>query len=195
MDLFKNLNENQVKAVKAINGPVIVVAGAGSGKTRVLTHRLAYLVEQGINPENILAVTFTNKAAKEMKDRVDNMLKENNTSTIMTFHSLCARILRCEANYIGYKRDFEIYDDDEANKALKKVFEDLKFNNTSYKIKEFRNLISMVKNGKSFMLEDRMQRDFNLCYAKYNEQLKLENAMDFDDLLLNVVYLFNNNTN
>ncbi len=193
MDLFKNLNENQIQAVKAINGPVIVVAGAGSGKTRVLTHRLAYLVEQGVAPENILAVTFTNKAAKEMRDRVDNMLKENNTSTIMTFHSLCARILRTEANLLGYKRDFEIYDDDEANKALKKVFEDLKFNNTSYKIKEFRNLISMVKNGKSFMLEERMQKDFNLCYEKYNEQLKLENAMDFDDLLLNVVYLFNNN--
>ena len=193
MDLFKNLNENQIEAVKAINGPVIVVAGAGSGKTRVLTHRLAYLVEQGIDAENILAVTFTNKAAKEMRDRVDAMLKENNTATIMTFHSLCARILRLEAGYIGYKRDFEIYDDDEANKALKKVFEDLKFNNTTYKIKEFRNLISAVKNGKSVTLEDRMQKDFNLCYEKYNEQLKLENAMDFDDLLLNVVYLFNNN--
>ena len=106
MDLFKNLNENQIEAVKAINGPVIVVAGAGSGKTRVLTHRLAYLVEQGIDAENILAVTFTNKAAKEMRDRVDAMLKENNTATIMTFHSLCARILRLEAGYIGYKRDF-----------------------------------------------------------------------------------------
>ena len=190
MDLFKNLNENQIKAVKEIYGPVIVVAGAGSGKTRVLTHRLAYLVEQGVNPENILAVTFTNKAAKEMRDRVDNMLKENNTSTIMTFHSLCARILRLEAQHIGYKRDFEIYDDDEANKALKKVFENLQFNNTDYKIKEFKSLISARKNGKSVNLEFRMQQDFDLVYTKYNEQLKQENAMDFDDLLLNVVYLF-----
>ena len=191
MDLFKNLNENQIKAVKEIYGPVIVVAGAGSGKTRVLTHRLAYLVEQGVNPENILAVTFTNKAAKEMRDRVDNMLKENNTSTIMTFHSLCARILRLEATNIGYRRDFEIYDDDEAMKALKKVFENLQFNNTDYKIKEFKNLISARKNGKSVNLEYRMQQDFDLVYVKYNEELKLENAMDFDDLLLNVVYLFN----
>ena len=190
MDLFKNLNENQIKAVKEVYGPVIVVAGAGSGKTRVLTHRLAYLVEQGVSPENILAVTFTNKAAKEMRDRVDNMLKENNTATIMTFHSLCARILRLEAANIGYKRDFEIYDDDEAMKALKKVFENLQFNNTDYKIKEFKSLISARKNGKSVMLEPRMQMDFDLVYEKYNDELKLENAMDFDDLLLNVVYLF-----
>ncbi|MBP5445556.1 MAG: UvrD-helicase domain-containing protein [Acholeplasmatales bacterium] len=193
MDLFKNLNENQIKAVKQTFGPVIVVAGAGSGKTRVLTHRLCYLVEQGVDPSNILAVTFTNKAAKEMKDRVDTMLGTNNTSTIMTFHSLCARILRKEADLLGYKRDFEIYDDEESNKVLKKVFEDLQFNNTDYKIREFRSLISAIKNGKSFMLEPRKQKDFNLCYEKYNEKLKFENAMDFDDLLLNVVHLFNNN--
>ena len=193
MDLFKNLNENQIKAVKQTYGPVIVVAGAGSGKTRVLTHRLCYLVEQGVDPSNILAVTFTNKAANEMKERVDRMLEGKNTSTIMTFHSLCARILRKEAHLLGYKKDFEIYDDEEANKALKKVFEDLQFNNTTYKMKEFRNLISSVKNGKSFMLEPRKQADFNLCYEKYNERLKLENAMDFDDLLLNVLHLFNNN--
>ena len=193
MDLFKNLNENQIKAVKQTFGPVIVIAGAGSGKTRVLTHRLCYLVEQGVDPSNILAVTFTNKAANEMKERVDKMLGGNNTSTIMTFHSLCARILRKEATLLGYKQDFEIYDDEESNKVLKKVFEDLQFNNTTYKIKEFRNLISAVKNGKSFMLEDRKRQDFNLCYEKYNERLKLENAMDFDDLLLNVVHLFNNN--
>ena len=190
MDLFKNLNENQIKAVKETFGPVIVVAGAGSGKTRVLTHRLAYLVEQGVNPENILAVTFTNKAAKEMKDRVDSMLGTSNTSTISTFHSLCARILRTEAVNIGFKRDFEIYDDEEAMKALKKVFENLQFNNTVYKIKEFKSLISARKNGKSVNLEIRMQQDFDLVYEKYNDELKLENAMDFDDLLLNVVYLF-----
>ena len=112
MDLFKNLNTNQIEAVKAINGPVIVVAGAGSGKTRVLTHRLCYLVENGVDSSNILAVTFTNKAAKEMKDRVDKMIDSDNRATIMTFHSLCARILRKEASYLGYKSNFEIYDDE-----------------------------------------------------------------------------------
>ena len=193
MDLFKNLNENQIKAVKAINGPVIVVAGAGSGKTRVLTHRLAYLVESGIDSSNILAVTFTNKAAKEMKDRVDSMLDSNNHSTIMTFHSLCARILRKEAPLIGFKTNFEIYDDEDSKKALQKVFDDLQFNNTAYKIKDVRNYISSIKNGKSIMLEPRMQKDYDLCYEKYNDRLKLENAMDFDDLLLNVVYLFKQN--
>lgn len=195
MDLFKNLNENQIKAVKAINGPVIVVAGAGSGKTRVLTHRLAYLVESGVDSSNILAVTFTNKAAKEMRDRVDNMLKENNRSTIMTFHSLCARILRCEANHIGYKSNFEIYDDDESQKVIKKIFDDLQFNNTAYKIKEVKNYISAIKNGKRYDLEPRKQKDYDLCYEKYNERLKLENALDFDDLLLKTVELFNTNMN
>ncbi len=190
MDLFNNLNENQIKAVKAIYGPVIVVAGAGSGKTRVLTHRLAYLVEQGVDSSNILAVTFTNKAAKEMKDRVDKMLENNNNATIMTFHSLCARILRKEASLIGYKSNFEIYDDEDSKKALQKVFDDLQFNNTCYKIKDVKNYISGIKNGKSIRLEPRMQKDFDLCYEKYNDRLKLENAMDFDDLLLNVVYLF-----
>ena len=195
MDLFKNLNENQIKAVKEIYGPVIVIAGAGSGKTRVLTHRLCYLVEQGVSPDNILAVTFTNKAAKEMKDRVDNLLKDKNTSTITSFHSLCARILRREAELIGYKRDFEIYDDEESNKVLKKIFEDLKFNNTNYKVKSVKNYISQIKNGKTISLEPRMKMDYDLCYEKYNERLKLENAMDFDDLLLNVLYLFKNNPN
>ena len=195
MDLFKNLNTNQIEAVKAINGPVIVVAGAGSGKTRVLTHRLCYLVEQGVDSSNILAVTFTNKAAKEMKDRVDNMISINNNATIMTFHSLCARILRTEAGLLGYKSNFEIYDDEDSNKVIKKIFDDLQFNNTAYKIKEVRNYISSIKNGKKYTFDPRKQADFDLCYEKYNERLKLENAMDFDDLLLNVLELFNNNPN
>ena len=193
MDLFKNLNTNQIEAVKAISGPVIVVAGAGSGKTRVLTHRLCYLVEQGVDSSNILAVTFTNKAAKEMKDRVDNMISTNNRATIMTFHSLCARILRTEAGLLGYKSNFEIYDDEDSNKVIKKIFDDLQFNNTAYKIKEVRNYISSIKNGKKYAFDPRKQADFDLCYEKYNERLKLENAMDFDDLLLNVLELFNNN--
>ena len=193
MDLFKNLNANQIEAVKAINGPVIVVAGAGSGKTRVLTHRLCYLVENGVDSSNILAVTFTNKAAKEMKDRVDQMIDTNNRATIMTFHSLCARILRQEAQYLGYKSNFEIYDDEDSNKVIKKIFDELYFNNTSYKIKDVKNYISSIKNGKRYILEPRKQKDFDMLYEKYNERLKLENAMDFDDLLLNVVYLFNNN--
>lgn len=189
MDLFKNLNENQIKAVKEINGPVIVVAGAGSGKTRVLTHRLCYLVECGVDSSNILAVTFTNKAAKEMQERVDKML-EHNSSTIMTFHSLCARILRRDAHLLGYKNDFEIFDDEDANKAVKKIFDDLELNNTVYKPKEVRNYISKIKNGKKPLIEPRKQADYDLFYEKYNERLKLENAMDFDDLLLKVVELF-----
>jgi DNA helicase-2/ATP-dependent DNA helicase PcrA len=193
MDLFKNLNANQIEAVKAINGPVIVVAGAGSGKTRVLTHRLCYLVENGVDSSNILAVTFTNKAAKEMQDRVNNMLESNNRATIMTFHSLCARILRKEAGYLGYKPNFEIYDDEDSNKVIKKIFDELQFNNTAYKPKDVKNYISAIKNGKKYMLEPRKQADFDLCFEKYNDRLKLENAMDFDDLLLNVLELFNKN--
>lgn len=193
MDLFKNLNANQIEAVKAINGPVIVVAGAGSGKTRVLTHRLCYLVENGVDSSNILAVTFTNKAAKEMQDRVNNMLESNNRATIMTFHSLCARILRREASYLGYKTNFEIYDDEDSNKVIKKIFDELQFNNTAYKPKDVKNYISAIKNGKKYMLEPRKQADFDLCFEKYNDRLKLENAMDFDDLLLNVLELFNKN--
>lgn len=152
MELFKNLNANQIEAVKAINGPVIVVAGAGSGKTRVLTHRLCYLVENGVDSSNILAVTFTNKAAKEMKDRVDSMIESNNRATIMTFHSLCARILRQEAQYLGYKSNFEIYDDEDSNKVIKKIFDELYFNNTAYKIKDVKNYISAIKNGKRYTL-------------------------------------------
>lgn len=192
MDLFAKLNPKQIEAVKEINGPVIVIAGAGSGKTRVLTHRLANIVSQGVDSKNILAVTFTNKAAKEMQERVELLLGSENNSTIMTFHSLCARILRVEGEALGYKRNFEIYDDDEVTKVLKKVFEDLKFNNTNYKIKDFKSKISLIKNGKTLSLYDsRLEADIKLCYEKYNERLKLENAMDFDDLLLRTVDLFN----
>ena len=142
------LNNKQLDAVKHIGGPLLVFAGAGSGKTRVLTHKIAYLIEEvGMDPENIMAVTFTNKAAKEMKSRVDNILSvSSNGMTIGTFHSISARILRKEIHQIGYNNDFTIYDQSDSKSVVKEVIKSLNLDtkqfdpsSSQYQISKFKN--------------------------------------------------------
>lgn len=179
------LNDNQKEAVMSTEGAVMVMAGAGSGKTRVLTYRIAYLIrELGINPTNILAVTFTNKAAREMKERVEKMLEMNvNHLWISTFHSFCARFLRREIKYLGiYRNDFVIIDEEDALKILK---EEMKDKNFSFAPKEAMSLISLAKNHESLPDMDTSERkEFETIYTLYQNHLIRENLLDFDDLIL-----------
>ncbi len=191
--LLEKLNDSQKEAVESLSGPVMVIAGAGSGKTRVLTHRLAYLVECGVDSENILAVTFTNKAASEMKERISSLIDTEVLSWVMTFHSMCARILRRHANILGYNRSFDILDDDDSLKVLKEVMKGLNLNTKDYNPKMYRNLISAKKNGKDIKMDIVEEQLFENVYFNYNESLKRENLMDFDDLLVLTVKLFEEN--
>lgn len=194
--ILDELNEQQIEAVTTINGPLQIIAGAGSGKTRVLTCRIAYLIEQGVKPWNILALTFTNKAAKEMQERIAKLLDEQSAKGIWagTFHSIFAKILRIEANEIGYDRNFTIYDADDSLRALKYIMK------ARAVLKEFKpnsilNAISTAKNA--FILpaqyinnaSSKFERAVAECYKPYQEYLKNNNAMDFDDLLINILKL------
>ena len=178
------LNEHQKEAVLTTEGAVMVMAGAGSGKTRVLTYRIAYLIsELGIDPTNILAVTFTNKAAREMKERVANILNMNvDHLWISTFHSFCARFLRREIRYLNtYKNDFVIIDEDDALKILK---EEMKDKNFSYTPKEAMYLISNAKNQETLPnMQDYEREEFEIIYSLYQNHLIKENLLDFDDLI------------
>ena len=180
------LNEAQKKAVLAVDGPVIVFAGAGSGKTRTLTYRIAYMIkEQGINPFNILAITFTNKAANEMKERLRTLLgHESFEATICTFHSLCARILRREIDILGYDKSFSIIDEDE---QLKIIGEVLSENNLEKK--KARSLQKSIGYLKCFDVRSRDPFE-NKVWDLYEEKMKSLNLLDFDDLLLKVKELF-----
>ena len=141
------LNPNQQKAVNHIKGPMLVLAGAGSGKTKVLTNRIANLIENGVSPYNILAITFTNKAAKEMKDRVVNLIGDSaNNIQISTFHSLGVKILKENYALLGYERNFTIIDSDDALTIIKKIMKDLNMNKEYYNPREIRNKISSAKN-------------------------------------------------
>src|SRR3989344_4169805 len=144
MEIFTGLNNEQVKAIKTINGPVLILAGAGSGKTKTLTHRIAYILSQGVNPENILAVTFTNKAAGEMRVRISKLLMANSQSRHMpyaispklfigTFHSFGAKILRREIECLGYKNNFVIYDEDDSFSLAKDIINDLNLSRDRFK--------------------------------------------------------------
>ena len=144
---LKSLNKTQKAAVEAIDGPVLIFAGAGSGKTRVLTHKLYYLVDEGLfKPEEILAVTFTNKAAKEMKERVMKLLKTNELDLSMgTFHSICARILREDIEVIGFSSHFAIYDVKDQLDLIKVLFEEFEISKTLITVNQLRNQISLFK--------------------------------------------------
>ena len=198
MDYLKGLNEPQYEAVTTLQGPLMVLAGAGSGKTRVLTMRIAHLITNGIDPFNILALTFTNKAAKEMKLRIAKVVGEGNAKSLWmgTFHSVFARILRSEAHYLGFPSNFTIYDTQDSLNVLKKVLKDLNIDQELYKPKKVQARISSYKNNlitvrayqnnpELIEADERANMKYiGQIYEKYVEQCFRNGAMDFDDLLL-----------
>lgn len=198
IDIYKEiarLNPKQKEAVEHSEGPLLVLAGAGSGKTRVITMRTAYLIYTGVRAESILAVTFTNKAAKEMKERVYSMVKGNNgTPVVSTFHSLCLRILRREIEHIGYRKDFTIYDTSEQVSLLRNILSDIKFYDRSFKAESVLERISRTKNdfapSEPVSSDDPVEEVSAMLYPRYHEALKSLNALDFDDLLLLTLKLF-----
>lgn len=195
MELLKNLNKEQIEAVKTIDGPVLVMAGAGSGKTKVLTTRIAYLIEEGIPSYNILAITFTNKAAAEMRDRVSNLIGDV-SSFIGTFHSLGVRIIRENHDILGLPNNFTIIDSDDTNTIIKKLLKEMNLDSKQYSPSYVRNRISFIKN--QMLTDGELNRLFNTpmdkvvveVYHRYNNKLKTSASVDFDDLLLLPVNLF-----
>ena len=207
MNYLDELNPAQRAAVEYNEGPHLVIAGAGSGKTRVLTYKIAYLLQQGVNAGNILALTFTNKAAREMKTRIAALVGEHVARYLWmgTFHSICSRILRQEAEYIGYTRDFTIYDTTDSKSVIKHIIKDMQLDEKQYKTSVVLGRISMAKNqllsptsysaNREYIMQDRFARipEVARIYAEYNRRLKACNAMDFDDLLFMTNVLFKNN--
>ena len=195
MELLKNLNKEQIEAVKTIDGPVLVMAGAGSGKTKVLTTRIVYLIEEGIPSYNILAITFTNKAAAEMRDRVSNLIGDV-SSFIGTFHSLGVRIIRENHDILGLPNNFTIIDSDDTNTIIKKLLKEMNLDSKQYSPSYVRNRISFIKN--QMLTDGELDRLFNTpmdkvvveVYHRYNNKLKTSASVDFDDLLLLPVNLF-----
>ena len=197
-DILGKMNDKQKQAVMTTDGPLLIMAGAGSGKTRVLTHRIAYLIqEKGVNPWNILAITFTNKAAGEMKDRVQSLVSEGGSGVwVSTFHSMCVRILRRDGDQIGYNRAFTIADPSEQKSLMKQVLKDLNIDPKRYNPKA---ILAEISNAKNDLLDEqayRKQADDYFkevvanCYDAYQRQLRQSEAMDFDDLIMQTVRLF-----
>ncbi len=207
MQFIDELNESQRAAVAYNDGPLLVIAGAGSGKTRVLTYKIAYLLTQGVPAGHILALTFTNKAAREMKQRIIRLVGEDVGRYLWmgTFHSICSRILRAEAEYIGFTRDFTIYDAADQKSLVKKIVKDLQLDDKIYRPGAVLERISAAKSAfifpeayaqnEQFAKIDRLERLYKMpsVYAEYNRRLKEANAMDFDDLLMYTVLLLRNN--
>ena len=199
MDLNAILNKEQAEAVQRTEGPLLVLAGAGSGKTRVLTHRIAYLIqEKGVFPSHILAITFTNKAAAEMRERVEKLLPgEGNSVWVSTFHSMCLRILRREIEHLGYNRDFSIYDTDDQRTLMRQILKELKIDSKTLRERAVLSQISQTKNrggnAEDYLSEsdgDYLSKLIYQCFKRYEEKLKDNNALDFDDLLLKTLALF-----
>jgi len=190
------LNNEQLKAVNHIDGPMLVLAGAGSGKTKVLTSRIANLIKKGVSPYNILAITFTNKAAKEMKDRVTNLIGNSaNYIQISTFHSLGLKILKENYNLLGYERNFTIIDSDDALTIIKKIMKDLNLAKERYNPRELRSKISSAKNemmGVEAFAKVEFDHNVVEVYKRYLNKLKNGNSIDFDDLLILPIRLFKN---
>lgn len=201
---LEELNPAQREAVVNYQKPSLIVAGAGSGKTRVLTSRIAYMIEQGVRPGSILALTFTNKAAREMRERIEKMLPGGQSRYIWmgTFHSIFYRILRAEAQKIGFTPDFTIYDSSNSESLLSTIIKEFQLNTDDYKPRETHSRISLAKNNlvtaeayaanASFQAEDRQRKktEFSRIYLEYGRRCKANNAMDFDDLLLYTNILF-----
>ena len=207
MNYLDQLNAAQRAAVEYNAGPHLVIAGAGSGKTRVLTYKIAYLLEQGIHAGHILALTFTNKAAREMKSRIANLVGEQVARYLWmgTFHSICTRILRQEAELLGYTRDFTIYDTTDSKSVIKHIVKDMQLDEKTYKPNVILSRISLAKNqllsptsyssNREYTMQDRFARipEVSRIYMEYNRRLKACNAMDFDDLLFMTNTLFKKN--
>jgi DNA helicase-2/ATP-dependent DNA helicase PcrA len=198
IDIYKEiarLNPRQKEAVEHTEGPLLILAGAGSGKTRAITMRTAYLIYTGVRAGSVLAVTFTNKAAKEMKERVKSMVKgKNGTPVVSTFHSLCLKILRREIEHLGYRKDFTIYDTSEQVSLLRSILSDIKFYDRSFKAESILERISRTKNDvappDNVSSDDPVEEVSAMLYPRYREALKSLNALDFDDLLLLTLKLF-----
>jgi len=196
-NILTNLNPKQQEAVTITEGPVLILAGPGSGKTKVLTHRLSYLIKKGVPPQNILAVTFTNKAANEMKTRIEKLVEHiSYLSFIGTFHSFCLKILRKEIDKLGFKKNFVIYDEDDQLSLMKEVIKKLEINQEQFPAQRILNTISSLKNEVIGWqtYRDQAQEYFEKTIAKtyqfYQQALRENNALDFDDLIMAVVELF-----
>lgn len=202
MSIYEKLNPMQQEAVYHTQGPLLILAGAGSGKTRVLTHRIAYLIDEyDVNPWNILAITFTNKAAGEMRERVDQIVGFGAEQIwVSTFHSMCVRILRRFADHLGYDRNFVIYDTDDQKHVIKEICKRL---NVDTKIHKERTILSAISSAKNEMIDantyalnsagDFSKKKIAEAYAEYEKILYKNNAMDFDDLLVKTVEVLRNN--
>ena len=204
MDLLNDLNESQRKAVEYIDGPSLVIAGAGSGKTRVLTYKIAYLLQQGVKPWSIMALTFTNKAAREMKERIGKLVGQDLAQHLYmgTFHSIFSRILRAEAQHIGFNNNFTIYDETDSRSLIKTIVKDLKLDEKVYKPASVHSRISMAKNNlmsaenyardkESYQADQRAKMPrLGEIFITYVQRCQQANAMDFDDLLTLTFKLF-----
>ncbi|MBR7058759.1 MAG: UvrD-helicase domain-containing protein, partial [Stomatobaculum sp.] len=198
MAVYDQMNERQKEAMLCTEGPELILAGAGSGKTRVLTHRIAYLIsEKNVRPWHIMAITFTNKAAGEMRERVDRLVGEGAEQVwVATFHSTCVRILRRFIDRIGYDSSFTIYDTDDQKTLMKQVFKELNIDTRTMKERNVLARISAAKNEMTGPEEFRKQAENYYdekaadCYERYQAGLRKNNALDFDDLLVKTVQLF-----
>ena len=204
-NLLNELNDGQRAAVEYCDGPQLVIAGAGSGKTRVLTYKIAYLLErqdESLNPWNILALTFTNKAAREMKERIGRLVGQERAIYLQmgTFHSVFARILRAEANSIGFTSNFTIYDQTDSRSLVKNIIKEMQLDDKVYKPASVADRISMAKNhlllpqqyaNSSWAADDAQHKRPSVAniYNRYMERCRQANAMDFDDLLVHTFVL------
>ena len=202
MSIYDTLNPKQKEAVLHTDGPLLILAGAGSGKTRVLTHRIAYLIDEcGVNPWNIMAITFTNKAAGEMRERVDDLVGFGAESIwVSTFHSSCVRILRRHIESLGYTTSFSIYDSDDQKTLMRQVFKAMNVDTKQFKERSVLAAISSAKDKlitpEEFLLNagaDFREKKTGEIYKEYQKQLRKNNALDFDDLIVKTVELFQNN--
>ena len=197
-EILKKLNDEQREPASVIDGPVLVTAGAGSGKTRLLTHRIAYMVkEKGIFPNQILAITFTNKAANEMKERLGKMIDGAENMWICTFHAMCSRILRREIGLIGYTKSFSIYGDTEKNRVIKRIIEakeiDMNAETFAWHISNAKNNLMSAGEYSKYIHDKKKCEIITKVYLEYESELFKANALDFDDLLVKTYKLFKEN--
>ena len=193
LETLKNeLNPEQYRAVTTVNGAILIIAGAGSGKTRVITFRIAHMLDMGIPQSQILALTFTNKAAKEMSDRVKELTQRKlQNLTVSTFHAFGVKVLRADIDKLGYRENFSIYDETDRTALIKECGRELKFSPDALDIYKISQLFSNIKTGrKNWQTENDMYRQLYDCYQ---EGLKLYNAVDFDDLIVLPIRFFPQN--